>query len=107
MTNQKKKRGPPPKGSRSAPQRTHPAFVTTDGRTGRQASPEGDDWVYELKFDGYRALIIRHTEASRATHFRVWSPTKLWSWSPPAACRPAVLRRDRTNTNLRRARSST
>ena len=21
--------------------------------------PEGDDWVYELKFDGYRALIIK------------------------------------------------
>ena len=20
--------------------------------------PEGDDWVYELKFDGYRALAI-------------------------------------------------
>ena len=21
--------------------------------------PEGDEWVYELKFDGYRALIIK------------------------------------------------
>ena len=21
--------------------------------------PEGDDWVYELKFDGYRALLIK------------------------------------------------
>ena len=21
--------------------------------------PEGDDWIYELKFDGYRALIIK------------------------------------------------
>ena len=21
--------------------------------------PEGDDWTYELKFDGYRALIIK------------------------------------------------
>jgi bifunctional non-homologous end joining protein LigD len=21
--------------------------------------PEGDDWAYELKFDGYRALIIK------------------------------------------------
>ena len=28
MTNQKKKRGPPPKGSRPTPQRTSPAFVT-------------------------------------------------------------------------------
>ena len=21
--------------------------------------PGGDDWIYELKFDGYRALIIK------------------------------------------------
>ena len=21
--------------------------------------PEGNDWIYELKFDGYRALIIK------------------------------------------------
>src|SRR5688500_8510186 len=21
--------------------------------------PEGDDWIYELKFDGYRALVIK------------------------------------------------
>ena len=21
--------------------------------------PEGDDWIYELKFDGYRALTIK------------------------------------------------
>jgi ATP-dependent DNA ligase len=25
----------------------------------RQKLPEGDDWTYELKFDGYRALIIK------------------------------------------------
>ena len=24
--------------------------------------PEGPDWVYELKFDGYRALIIKDEE---------------------------------------------
>ena len=24
-----------------------------------KALPEGDDWIYELKFDGYRALIIK------------------------------------------------
>jgi ATP-dependent DNA ligase len=22
--------------------------------------PEGEDWIYELKFDGYRVLIIRN-----------------------------------------------
>ena len=59
MTNQKKKRGPPPKGSRSAPQRTSPAFVTPMAAQVVKRLPEGDDWVYELKFDGYRALIIK------------------------------------------------
>jgi bifunctional non-homologous end joining protein LigD len=24
--------------------------------------PEGDDWIYELKLDGYRALLIKHAE---------------------------------------------
>ena len=59
MTNQKKKRGPPPKVSRSTPQRTSPAFVTPMAARVVKRLPEGDDWVYELKFDGYRALIIK------------------------------------------------
>ena len=59
MTNQKKKRGPPPKGSRSTPQRTGPAFVTPMAAQVVKGLPEGDDWIYELKFDGYRALIIK------------------------------------------------
>ena len=58
MTNQKKKRGPPPKGSRPTPQRTS-AFVTPMAAQVVKSLPEGDDWVYELKFDGYRALIIK------------------------------------------------
>ena len=59
MTNQKKKRGPPSKGSRSTPQRTTPAFVTPMAAQVVKRLPEGDDWAYELKFDGYRALIIK------------------------------------------------
>ena len=59
MTNQKKKRGPPPKGSRPTPQRTSPAFVTPMAAQVVKRLPEGDDWIYELKFDGYRALIIK------------------------------------------------
>ncbi len=58
MTNQKKKRGPP-KGSRSTPQRTSPAFVATMAAQVVKRLPEGDAWIYELKFDGYRALIIK------------------------------------------------
>ena len=59
MTNQKKKRGPPPKGSRPTPQRTSPAFVTPMAAQVVKELPEGPDWTYELKFDGYRALIIK------------------------------------------------
>ena len=59
MTNQKKKRGPPLKTSRSAPQRVSPAFVTPMAAQVVKKLPEGDDWIYELKFDGYRALVIK------------------------------------------------
>ena len=55
----KKKRGSPPKGRRSTPQRTSPAFVTPMAAQVVKKLPEGDDWIYELKFDSYRALIIR------------------------------------------------
>lgn len=27
--------------------------------------PEGDDWLYEVKFDGYRALLIKDGERVR------------------------------------------
>ena len=27
--------------------------------------PEGPEWLYELKFDGYRALLIKHEEMVR------------------------------------------
>ena len=43
MTNQKKKRGPPPKGSRPTPQRTSPAFVTPMAAQAVKRLPEGDD----------------------------------------------------------------
>jgi len=59
MTNQKKKRGPPPKGSRPTPQRTSPAFIQPMAAQAVKILAEGDDWIYELKFDGYRALIIK------------------------------------------------
>ena len=59
MTNQKKKRGSPLKGSRSTPRRASPAFITPMAAQVVKELPEGDDWIYELKFDGYRALIIK------------------------------------------------
>jgi len=59
MTTKKNKRGPPPKGSRPTPQRTSPAFVTPMPAQVVKRLPEGGGWVYELKFDGYRALVIK------------------------------------------------
>ena len=59
MTNQKKNRGPPPKASRSTAHRTGPAFVTPMAAQVVKRLPDGDDWTYELKLDGYRALIIK------------------------------------------------
>ena len=30
-----------------------------------QQLPEGDDWMYEVKFDGYRALLIKNGSSVR------------------------------------------
>ena len=38
---------------------TPPTFVTPMAAQVVKKLPEGDDWIYELKFDGYRALIIK------------------------------------------------
>jgi ATP-dependent DNA ligase len=42
-----------------SPTRKPPAFITPMAAQVVKNLPEGDDWVYELKFDGYRALIRR------------------------------------------------
>jgi bifunctional non-homologous end joining protein LigD len=43
--------------------RAVPAFVTPMTARVVQALPEGDDWLYEVKFDGYRALLLKqHTD---------------------------------------------
>ncbi len=36
-----------------------PAFVPPMVARVVQALPEGDEWIYELKFDGYRALLLK------------------------------------------------
>ena len=46
--------------------------------------PEGPAWLYELKFDGYRALRMKHEEDAQA-HLRVSSArTSLGSRVPCA-----------------------
>ena len=46
--------------ARSAQRRAPPAFVAPMTARVVQALPEGDDWIYEVKFDGYRALLIKN-----------------------------------------------
>ena len=36
-----------------------PAFITPMAAQVVKKLPEGDEWIYELKVDGYRALIIK------------------------------------------------
>jgi len=38
---------------------SRPCPNTRCGTSARPPQPEGDDWIYELKFDGYRALIVK------------------------------------------------
>ena len=59
MPTKKKNRQRPVRVPRSAPRRIPPAFVTPMAAQVLKRLPEGNDWAYELKFDGYRALIIK------------------------------------------------
>ena len=52
----KKKHAPSAKTPASKGQRAKPAFVTPMAAQVVKKLPEGNDWAYELKFDGYRAL---------------------------------------------------
>ena len=38
---------------------TAPAFVVPMAAVAVKQLPEGEDWLYEVKWDGYRALIIK------------------------------------------------
>jgi bifunctional non-homologous end joining protein LigD len=42
-----------------------PAFVEPMVASAVDKLPEGPEWLYELKFDGYRALLIKHGDEVR------------------------------------------
>src|SRR5437879_3557152 len=46
----------------SSTPRTGPAFVVPMAAQPVAKLPEGDDWLYEIKLDGYRALLIKAGE---------------------------------------------
>src|SRR6476619_842234 len=58
----KKKNKRPARSPRSTPTGKSPVFVTPMAAQVVSTLPEGDDWIYELKFDGYRALIIKDNQ---------------------------------------------
>ena len=59
MTTKKNKRASTAKTVASKRQRAKPEFVTPMAAQVVKRLPEGDEWIYELKFDGYRALVIK------------------------------------------------
>jgi bifunctional non-homologous end joining protein LigD len=54
-------------GRRSAARDSFPGFVEPALATLRAQVPEGDDWIHEIKYDGYRTQA--HLRAGRATLF--------------------------------------
>src|SRR5688572_13054832 len=67
MPTKKKNRQRAVRVSRSATMRSPPAFVTPMAAQVVKKLPQGDDWVYELKVDGYRALHHQGRAAHRAS----------------------------------------
>jgi bifunctional non-homologous end joining protein LigD len=45
--------------------RKPPAFVTPMAAVTVKKLPDGDEWLYELKWDGYRALLIKDGDIRR------------------------------------------
>src|SRR5262245_52831900 len=51
--------------TRSAAKLTAPAFITPMAAHAVSTLPIGDDWIYEIKLDGYRALILKDGNSVR------------------------------------------
>src|SRR5437764_4196900 len=56
-----------PAGLRGARKTEFPAFIEPCDPSLRQRAPAGDDWVYEIKADGYRSQI--HVQDGKVTAF--------------------------------------
>lgn len=64
------------------PERVRPAFVRPMAALLVDRLPEGDAWLYEVKFDGYRALLIKN---AASVHIRSRNDKDLTSRYPPVA----------------------
>jgi ATP-dependent DNA ligase len=74
----KNKRRTTPVRRTSSPVRVTPAFVTPMAAQVVKRLPEGDDWTYELKFDGYRALIIKEEQRVELRSRKNKDPTGMY-----------------------------
>ena len=48
-----------------APKVAAPAFIAPMKATPVEVLPSGDEWIYEVKWDGYRALALKHDTSVR------------------------------------------
>jgi bifunctional non-homologous end joining protein LigD len=74
-------------GDRSLRQRTAPSFVTPMAAQVVKRLPEGNDWLYELKFDGYRALILKDQDRVEIRSRRKKDLTRMYPRVAAAALR--------------------
>jgi len=46
--------------------------------------PEGSEWIYEVKLDGYRALVTKHDGHVRISVRATKSHSRIHKWKPRA-----------------------
>lgn len=76
--------------------RTDPVFVTPMAAHVTEKLPEGDEWQYELKLDGYRALILK--DGTRV-QIRSRNDKNLTAIYPPVAAAAARLRAEQATVD--------
>jgi hypothetical protein len=76
----------------SAKTRPAPAFVVPMAAQPVTELPEGDDWIYEIKWDGYRALLVKE---GTPVHIRSRNAKDLTCMYPRVAAAALQLKADR------------
>ncbi len=96
---------PPPQGGREQKHAALPAFVPPQLCTQVEAPPEGADWLYELKYDGYRLqLALAHGQARLYTRAGLDWTQKFGAIAADAAslkCRSALIDGEAVVTNAK------
>jgi bifunctional non-homologous end joining protein LigD len=77
--------------ARSSKLRAIPAFIMPMAARVVEKLPESDDWIYELKFDGYRALLLKD---GKRVHIRSRNDKDLTRMYPRVAAQAGRLDAD-------------